>query len=765
MSGDVSTTLPAAPVPSAHGPDGAQYPVQLSLAYLFLMGYLARTAFLFMKLPGAVGVILSGFLFSFFIQVEIKAARDTLQGLAFFLVLLTAGFEIKLSKLKPFLLVYALLPCTMECLAIASFAVHFKGYHWIEGLILGCTLFGVGDGLVIPRMIEFSATEQFKTHPMPRFVFMCAPLEASYALTLYGVLAGLAEPRKNPHVEVAPLVAANVLRILATLLFGFAAGKFAGYLISNRDVFKIHGRQVFNGNNYIEAYLMILAVALAGFGLGSDFHGKVVVPIFISAGSLFQPELLVIVIGCFFGNNTKHHDLESIIQIVSGVWVFGQIILFSMLGSKTDISVFTHIFEVFPLMIVGLAARFVGALIATVVAVPCRCSSETCRRSNQQYILKDATFFFLSMLPRATLQGALGPKAIHEKLFASRDRVKAFEIENFVAVAARLYIVFMSIVGSVLLDLFGPTMLEETYGPRHCEECQEEIRLELLEEQLLEEEELEMMDQPAGLVFSTSGVFNLSLPVAPTSDRKYSSVSTAVQDSSVLGEDQNQPITFTVPSIVVSPPRDESGEGKGAINEERVEEAIKLIQNLCTQSEEDIRKILALEFGIGSPSTPRSLLFGHQPSVRKNPSAGPGDSEGDAGKLSPQPLLGRARTATMHSFETRPTDAASQRVRAGSAWPAVQPNASRRFFNVNGGQRSRSNSGSSWTLQHPSPPQHPSPNQPGDLSPIPSLCARETPAPTRERERLRAASEMPSGYTSVRQDVESSNLRRSNSGV
>ena len=78
---------------------------------------------------------------------------------------------------------------------------------------LGTILVAIGDGLVIPKMKEFgflfkgrpgcnalqwgklcvfagSFIIQTDRHPLPRLMFTWAPLEASFALCLFGVLSG-----------------------------------------------------------------------------------------------------------------------------------------------------------------------------------------------------------------------------------------------------------------------------------------------------------------------------------------------------------------------------------------------------------------------------------------------------------------------------------------------------------------------------------------------------------------------------------------------
>ncbi|OLP78333.1 hypothetical protein AK812_SmicGene41501 [Symbiodinium microadriaticum] len=119
MHDDVSAP-PALHVEAAQLPK--QYPLQLGLAYLLLVGYLVRTLFVSLCLPASVGVILTGWSFSYFIQEDIFVGRDMLQELAFFLVLLTAGLEISILHLKPYFFVLALVPCTAELLAIAAYS-------------------------------------------------------------------------------------------------------------------------------------------------------------------------------------------------------------------------------------------------------------------------------------------------------------------------------------------------------------------------------------------------------------------------------------------------------------------------------------------------------------------------------------------------------------------------------------------------------------------------------------------------------------------
>ncbi|CAL1172024.1 unnamed protein product [Cladocopium goreaui] len=559
------------------------YPIHLGLAYLFLGGYVASRIFRALNLPGAVGIIVNGFIFSHFIQLDLLQGRDHLQSLAFFLVLLTAGFEISMDELRLVTFVFAIFPVTLEFLGIAAYAVNMLQYTVVEGLVLGITLCCLGDGLVIPKMVEFKECEDFKDLRLPRLVFNWAPLEASYILTLFGVIQGLAEPAEQETSSLSGLVVTNILRLVATVFFGRFLGYVAARVITKerdhwtlpraKDVLAkvpLHGylpmepqetllesgcstyglgdlgdsesdELLFVGREgrmgAVEAYLLILSVALLGFGLGAS-EGMTIVPMPFSSGSMFQPELLVIVIGACFAFFAEHFDeqvaeelleehleelkmeqqkqlddltaefekkireaaskqefetcreevrklkeemdyeqaevkatshnpatVEGVMAIVGGVWIFGQLVLFSMLGSKTDVTVFQQVFAVLPIMLVGQCCRLLGVLVATYSTINFRVCDDggskldcKCKANNQQTWRSDALFCFLSTLPRATIQGALGPIPVRDRFFHS-DQFR-LERTQFIAAAARLYVVVMAVVGSILLDRYGVRALQ-----------------------------------------------------------------------------------------------------------------------------------------------------------------------------------------------------------------------------------------------------------------------------------------------------------------
>ena len=364
------------------------YPEPLALAYLFLVSYCVSRLFLSVRLPSAVGIIFVGIAFSYFLNVEIAIARDALQELAFFLVLLKAGFEISVRDLDWASVFLSCGPAFVEVAFIALAAAYSPAlqFSFLEAVVLGLSLAPIGDGLVIPKMVEFS--KDFPDHALPRLLFIWAPVEASFILMLYGIFAGL-----SSVADAGPglIVGANVLNLLCTLTLGTLAGYLAAVAIPKRTALAspYFGVQIFTGLP-IESFLLVVSLGLCMLALGNEGIGEVpthrglsdtpeatgcFVPIpFAPEVCAFSAELLVMATASAFATFVCFSTLHEVEDALAAVWVFGQLILFSMLGSKTKWSDFSVITRLWPCVLIGLSGRalgVIGGMLATYEARPC----------------------------------------------------------------------------------------------------------------------------------------------------------------------------------------------------------------------------------------------------------------------------------------------------------------------------------------------------------------------------------------------------------
>jgi len=567
------------------------YSLELGIAYFLIAGHLARQLFTAMKLPGAVAILITGFAGSTFMQHELLASRNYIQGLAFFVILVRAGTEVDLRQAADLpLLMVIILPAMLEMTAIALYAMFVYDYEALEAYVLGCILFCLGDGLVVPKICQFA--KLFPGHPLVKSMMVWVPLEATLALTVFGILQGIAQPGME-DVSAELLAGATILQLTCTTLIGALLGISMGFLarirhkillpsrakllarlprlsvsggldwrITNEPMptifeeatggqplptFEVtrdwtssgrafdcgasgqsdedhphslrqvsqssfhseasiaqseassHGskekrpkeseaeladlqeyiqRPLFS-NCKAETLILLLGSCLVAKGLGEEGGAPIG---FIKHFNLFQPELFVILTACGFKYGAGHELIHDIHTNLDHVWVFGSLVLFSMIGSKTDLAVFSKLSQVLPLFAVGALTRFLSIVAVMSITLPMRsCRCKNCYPVSKSLILAESTFCFLCTIARASIQGAIGGVPLTRAFFSETSGNKAVRI--FIADAAKLAIIFYALIGSVLLEVFGPRLLAHIQRVRSAAlKCEVEVAREIHKE-------------------------------------------------------------------------------------------------------------------------------------------------------------------------------------------------------------------------------------------------------------------------------------------
>lgn len=101
-------------------------------------------------------------------------------------------------------------------------------------------------------------------------------------------------------------------------------------------------------------------------------------------------------------------------------------------------------------MAVGYTARLVGIVTSIGITLKLDLSGHPFQRAT---FIPDVLFCFLSTIPRATIQGALGSVPVTQGFFQHSPH--RHHVEEFIFIAARLYIFCSSICGMLLLNFFG----------------------------------------------------------------------------------------------------------------------------------------------------------------------------------------------------------------------------------------------------------------------------------------------------------------------
>eukprot|EP00928_Gymnodinium_smaydae_P007249 TRINITY_DN12615_c0_g1_i1.p1 TRINITY_DN12615_c0_g1~~TRINITY_DN12615_c0_g1_i1.p1 ORF type:complete len:682 (-),score=133.49 TRINITY_DN12615_c0_g1_i1:84-2129(-) len=442
-----------------------------SLAFLMLAGYLmSRLAWAF-RLPPVLGMLFCGILFDQMgeylpmleglHEVQMRFA-PFMTDLTFFLVLVRAGLEIDFSEIRLLHLLFGALPVCFDAVgvALAALAIGVASSPVHAGMI-GFLMSCLGDGLVIPKMMELQSAFKERGR-MPRLMFVAAPIEATVALTFFGLFLGLASPGR---LSASSRLGVAFGRLAATVVLSRVVTWILAWLVrpdlESGPRLKVRGREIFAGHDLEDALLLFCTA----FGLFSVAH---LLPNGLDESGLLQPELCAIMCAAFYGNSMSRTRRRVVEVIFGRLWVAFSLLLFTVLGTKVDFRILGDTaLTVLPLLLAGLFCRglAVGPLVfLTRGSRTCRGiqggSCEYCHADNTANWTREAFFALLVGLPRATVQGALATAAMKAGAFEGtlpQEEALAQQVKM-----GRLAISTLAICapcGVILLDFLGQRLL------------------------------------------------------------------------------------------------------------------------------------------------------------------------------------------------------------------------------------------------------------------------------------------------------------------
>lgn len=153
-------------------------PFHSALGCMLLVGWISgrATDFLF-GLPPLLGYMAFGYAFRSIEGLAMTAARPYVLKLAFILILMRAGLEIQPRDLTPFTVALGMLPFAADALAASLAAAHLFALSPLEAAAFGAIVCALGDGIVIPRMIDLCMRARGGQPALARAVLTAAPIE------------------------------------------------------------------------------------------------------------------------------------------------------------------------------------------------------------------------------------------------------------------------------------------------------------------------------------------------------------------------------------------------------------------------------------------------------------------------------------------------------------------------------------------------------------------------------------------------------------
>ncbi len=348
----------------------------ISLAEIIVLCLIADWLFKKLRLPGLIGMLGVGLALGPSVlnalDPSLLSLGAELRSIALIVILLRAGLELSRSSLNRVglrALLLSFVPAAFEAVAATFLGPPLLGLTTMESAILGCVLGAVSPAVVVPMMVKFNAEGRGTAKGIPTLVLAGASVDDVTVIVAFSVLLGV---YTGGSVNVAWRIAGVPLSVITGILAGLGAG-FLLYRLFDR----VNPRAT-------KRALALLAVAIGFVQAGKWLEAREIP---------FAALLAVMAVGFIILERREPvaHELSA---KFGKIWVFAEIILFSMVGAQVNLSAAADAgFRGALLILLALVARSLGTYICTL---------------GKTFTMKERLFIVISYLPKATVQAAIG---------------------------------------------------------------------------------------------------------------------------------------------------------------------------------------------------------------------------------------------------------------------------------------------------------------------------------------------------------------------
>lgn len=345
-----------------------------SLALIMLFGLLTGSILTRLKLPGLLGMLLTGVILGPYalnlIDEKLLAISADLRKLALVIILTRAGLSLNLNDLKkvgrPAILM-CFVPASMEIVGMILLGPRFFGISLLDAAIMGCVVAAVSPAVVVPRMLQLMEAGDGVKKGIPQLIMAGASADDVFVIVLFTSLAGLAGGE-----GIAPL---SFVGLPISILLGIGAGAALGILLT--WVFRrVHMRDSAKALILLGASLLLVALEDAGLRY---FPISGLLAVMAAGATLLR----------------AHPPLAGRLSAkFSKLWVAAEILLFALVGATVDIGYgFSAGGRAAALLLCALLFRMAGVLA-------CLIGTNLNRR--------ERLFCMIAYTPKATVQAAIG---------------------------------------------------------------------------------------------------------------------------------------------------------------------------------------------------------------------------------------------------------------------------------------------------------------------------------------------------------------------
>lgn len=394
----------------------------VNLAELIILGLLANWALTRLRVPGLLGMLLVGVLLGPYalgwLEPEILNIGGDLRLIALIVILLRVGFELSrktLHRVGGRVLLLACVPATCEGVAVTLAGRWLLGLSTLEAALLGSILAAVSPAVVVPHMIRFIQERRGADKDIPAMVMAASSVDDIYVIVVHSVLLGI---YAGQQVNVLWQAAGVPLALLLGALVGLLCGVVLYHLFDR-----------FNPRA-TKRVLAVIAVSILLVRL--QHYSAQYVPF---AG-------LVAAMAIGYAILEKREAMAHEISAkLAKIWIFAEIILFSLVGAQVNIGV-------------ALSAGLFGAAVLG-LGLLARAGGVILCLSGSSLTWWERLFVVVAYSPKATVQAAIGAAPLLAMRAGGMDTAPG---EVILAVAV-LSIVLTAPTGAWAISALGARVL------------------------------------------------------------------------------------------------------------------------------------------------------------------------------------------------------------------------------------------------------------------------------------------------------------------
>ncbi|CAL8326133.1 unnamed protein product [Lota lota] len=377
--------------------------------------------------PPLLGMLLAGLVLRNVPYVTDAVYIDThwsaaLRNVALAVILTRAGLGLDpsaLQRLKAVCIRLAVGPCMVEACTVAVVSHFLLGLPWVWGFILGFVLAAVSPAVVVPSMLLLQKEGYGVEKGIPTLLMAAGSFDDILAITGFSTCLGMAFSTGSTWMNLLK----GVLEVVGGVVAGLLLGAFISWFPSNDQ----------------EDVVVRRGTMLLGLSIFSVFFSHVVG--FAGAGGLCTLVL------SFLAALAWKTDKAPVAALVGRSWDVFQPLLFGLIGAEITIAT--------------LSARTVGLGIACIsLGLVLRLLVSYLLVHWAGFNLREKLFIAVAWLPKATVQAAIGSKALDMAREGGDEQLIGYG--QTVLTLAVLAILTTAPIGALGIGLAGPRMLHRT---------------------------------------------------------------------------------------------------------------------------------------------------------------------------------------------------------------------------------------------------------------------------------------------------------------